>query len=332
MKIPLFVLLTGIVLFASCKKDKDAVTGIQTDVYVAGSHWDPVTGLDKSAVWKNGTLSANTLSSNYRHYANAIAINGNDIYTTGFENRPSEWKCHVWKNGQHQYELGDVFSFGNGIAISGNDVYVAGGTNEGPGINRSMLWKNTDASGINILATGPGIQATSVVVSGSDVYVCGQDASSAKIWKNGIAILLSNSTSCYVNELAIDGADVYAAGYTNSSVIRYWKNGISTDISTPGLAYANAITISNGDVYIAGQEIVAGKGIAKYWKNGVAVTLGDGVRHSRANGIAVKGTDVYVCGEIQGSTNLSDYATLWKNGQATTIGLQNSRATAIVIK
>jgi len=228
--------------------------------------------------------------------------------------------------------LGDVYSYGNGIALSGNDIYVAGATYDGPGLHRTLLWKNNDISGINILATGTGIEATGVVISGSDVYVCGQDAGTAKVWKNGVSMTLNNSANCYVKALAIDGADVYTAGYTNSSILRYWKNGVSTDIPTTNTAYANAITVNNGDVYIAGNEVVAGKAVAKFWKNGVVIVLGDGIRNSRANGIAVKGTDVYLCGEIQGSTNSSDYATLWKNGQATTIGLQNSRAMAIVVK
>jgi len=35
-------------------------------------------------------------------------------------------------------------------------------------------------------------------------------------------------------------------------------------------------------VYIAGNEVVAGKAVAKFWKNGVVIILGDGIRNSRA--------------------------------------------------
>jgi hypothetical protein len=329
------IALAFIVIFSACKKDKMVVPENTTNVYIAGTQDDSITGNDKSGVWKNGTFTANTITNtNRNHYAYAIAVSGNDVYTTGYENTPTVWKCHVWKNGQLQYSLGDGYSYGNGIAVSGTDVFVAGFAYEQSPLTRyAMLWKNSNGP-VNILASGAnGYIATAIAVSGNDVYVGGEENDNGRVWKNGVPLTLNNAAGCYITGVAADGADVYAVGYTPSPVrIRSWKNGNSIDIATAGTTFANAIAISNNDVYIAGSDYSGPKAIAKYWKNGVAVTLGDGIRHSKANAIAINGTDVYVAGEVMGANNISDYATVWKNGQATTIGTANSSAKAIVVK
>lgn len=336
MKAQLLAMLTIAVLFTSCKKDKsDDAPVIQTNVYVSGIQ---VTGgINQGVVWKNGIVTTNALNTSRNYYAYSIAVSGTDIYTTGYENTVNGAKGHVWKNGILHYSLGDVSSIGNGIAVSGNDIYVAGGVLETQTLRHSVVWKNADAAGYTILASASsGIEAKNVAVSGTDVYVCGQDVTAsgviARIWKNGVAMTLNNAANCYINDITIDGADVYAIGDTFNGSIRLWKNGISSDITSPNSLYCTAIVVNNNDIYIAGREVASGKGTAKYWKNGVAITLGDGIRNSYATGIAVKGTDVYVCGAEEGAGNTSDYATVWKNGQRQTIGLQQSRATDIVVK
>jgi hypothetical protein len=328
-----FAALLFIILFTACKKDKTPELIPATNVYVTGHQWDSVSGYDKSGIWKNGAFAVNTLNSNRSHYGYAIALSGNDVYTTGYENTSTMWKCHVWKNGMYQYSLGDGYSLGSGIAVMGGDVYVAGYAYEPSPVNRSaMLWKNN--STVNVLASNVNTaDASAITTSGTDIYVSGREANAGKLWKNGTALTLNNAAGCTITSIAVDGTDVYAAGYTDVPLrVRYWKNGNAVDVTTPGSAFGNAIAVANGDVYIAGIDLSGPKAIATYWKNGVAVTLGDGIKNSRANGIAIKGTDVYVAGEVQGANNLSDYATVWKNGQATTIGFQNSRAKAIVVK
>lgn len=336
MKTQLFAMLAMALLFVSCKKDQtDSTSVLEDNVYVSGIQ--TTGGLDKGVVWKNGTVAVNALNTSRHYYANSIAVNGTDVYTAGYENTTNGGKVHVWKNGTLHYSLGDASCIGNGIAVSGNDIYVAGGVFETQTLRRSVVWKNADASGYTILATASsGIEAKNVVVSGTDVYVCGQDINTngviARIWKNGVAMTLNNSANCYINDIAIDGTDVYAIGDTFNGSIRFWKNGIATDITSPNSLYCTAIVVSNNQVYIAGREVAGGKGTAKYWKNGVAVTLGDGIRNSYTTGIAVKGNDVYACGAEEGDGNPRDFATLWKNGQRQTIGLQQSRATDIVVK
>jgi hypothetical protein len=327
-----------VTLFAACKKNKDSqppeviVPPIPVNVYVAGTQWDSITGRDASGVWKNGTFFKNTLAGTNSHYGFALAVSGTDVYTTGYENTPSIWVCHVWKNGVQQYSLGDGYSLGNGIAVSGTDVYVAGYAYDPAPMRYAMQWKNNNA--VSILAATPGsTQAFAVTTAGTDVYVGGKENNTGKVWKNGVALTLNNATGCTITSIAVEGADVYAAGYTNSPArVRYWKNGNAVDIATAGTAFGNAITVVNGDVYVAGTDVSGSKAIAKYWKNGTETVLGDGIRNCKANGIAVKGTDVYVTGELQGANSISDFAVVWKNGQVTTIGKANSQAKAIVVK
>jgi hypothetical protein len=331
-----FATLACITFFTSCKKDNNPTAEPITNVYVAGYQYDTIVGRDVSGAWKNGTFTANAMPGNRNHYAYALAVSGNDVYTTGYEHTTAGWKCNVWKNGQVQYTLGTGFSLGNGIAVSGADVYVAGFAYEPSPVTRyAMLWKNSN-SAANVLAASTGnAEASAIAISGTDVYVAGRENDDVKIWKNGTALTLSNATNCTITAIAVDGTDVYAAGYTNANSIfriRYWKNGNSTDIATAGTTFATAIAVSNGDVYIAGNDHSGPVRIAKYWKNGVAVSLGDGIRTSGINAIAVKGTDVYAAGEIQGVNINALYATIWKNGEATTIGGTNSQAKAIAVK
>ena len=47
------------------------------------------------------------------------------------------------------------------------------------------------------------------------------------------------------------------------------------------------IASSEVDVYVAGKEYNGSVAVAKYWKNGKPIVLGDGVNWSTANSIAV---------------------------------------------
>jgi hypothetical protein len=69
------------------------------------------------------------------------------------------------------------------------------------------------------------------------------------------------------------------------------------------------------DVYVAGHEKNEnGIFVAKYWKNGVAVELSDGIKNNYANSIFVSNNDVYVAGYEDSETLQTGKAKYWKNG------------------
>lgn len=319
----------------SCKKEKTSQEQ-RTDIFIAGMQWDSLSGKDVSGYWKNDVFNRNALTSNYNHYANAIALSGDDVYITGFENRPTEWKCQVWKNGQHQYSLSDTYSEGRAIAVSGSDVYVGCYLYEAPSTRMAALWKNQLPPTIfdtSINSYSPAVN--DLAISGADVYAGGFADNMGKIWKNGTDMGLTNTAGITIKAIAVAGTDVYATANIGTNTIRYWKNNTYTDITVTGgrQIYVSDIAVEGNDVYVSGWENTGTIGIAKYWKNGLEVSLGDGVRSSTAWGIAVKNGKVYVAGNsAAGSVSFIDYATIWENGVVKVIGARNSRATSIAVK
>jgi hypothetical protein len=68
------------------------------------------------------------------------------------------------------------------------------------------------------------------------------------------------------------------------------------------------------DVYVAGTEFNGYANIARYWKNGKAVSLTDSTADAYAEAIVIVGSDVYVTGsEYMGSFN-NNVVKYWKNG------------------
>lgn len=329
------VLILTMVLAISCKKDRTTDEDF-SGVYIAGTQRDSITGIDRACYWKNGVITFNALpTGNSNYYANAIAINRGDVYTTGYANLASSWRCQVWKNGQHLYELGDAYCEGKALAIIGSDIYTGGQLLESS-IRYALYWKNN--SDVTMLGTATNNNPAFVhgfATSGTDLYAVGTIDNAGKVWKNGIEISLPNSTVSDLKAIAVSGNDIYITGNVGARTIRYWKNNTSTDITVPigREIYVSGIAVENNDIYISGWESTGTVLIAKYWKNGTEVVLGDGIRHSYTGGIVVKNGKVYVAGnQVATGTSFPYYATLWEDGVAKVIGGRNSRATAIIVK
>lgn len=108
-------------------------------------------------------------------------------------------------------------------------IYVCG--YEQVSVNdHASLW--TDGSGALLASTTLKSYASGIAVSNAgDVYTAGWDFTggidNAKIWKNGVATILSTSNS-RANSVFISGSDVYVAGFESNGskfVAKYWKNG-----------------------------------------------------------------------------------------------------------
>ena len=285
-----------------------AVSG--NNVYVAGDEYN---GGDGRVVkyWKNGVTFPLTDGSK-RGYAQSIAVSGNDVYVAGEEE-------------------------------DGNAYYIYATDDRGNVIDSSLkhhtvakYWKNGQE--IRLTDGTNNAAARSIVIVGRDVYVAGSESVGslsfgwapfvAKYWKNGQEVRLTNGTTiAHAESIAIVGSDVYVAGSemernifdifrTAKHVAKYWKNGqeiLLTDGENN--AGANSIAVVGSDVYVAGNESNDFQCFAKYWKNGVAVPLGN--LYSVAYSITIVGNTVYVAGEdgIAASPQRS-IAKYWKNGVA----------------
>ena len=167
------------------------------------------------------------------------------------------------------------------------------------------------------------------------VYVAGFESNGskdvAKVWKNGVAISLSNgSNSAEARGVFVVGADVYATGFENGDAI-LWKNGVKTILSTGSgsLAWGYSLFVSGADVYVAGIQYPSfgANLVAKLWKNGIVTNLSDGTDRAEASSVFVHGTDVYVGGQD------STYAVVWKNGVATKLssGLSSAFVSSVFV-
>ncbi len=171
---------------------------------------------------------------------------------------------------------------------------------------------------------GGGGYALCIAGSGNDIYVGGWESyayTSAMIWKNGQPSYLTSQTKdARVNALAINGADVYAAGYLNNGdkdIAVLWKNGVPTFLADSSHnTHATALVLSSNNIYIAGTStnvpIAAAPGTSQvlFWKNGVESSLTDSSSWAQVNSMAVSGNDVYIAGAI------GNNAIYWKNGTA----------------
>lgn len=206
-------------------------------MYVAGiMHANPYYNYEP-VYWENTGSGMNVQTpTNDDSWANAITVSGSDIYLAGYVGQTAAY----WKNGTLN-SLADLFyitSIANGIQVSNSEVYVVGAIN----------------------------------LSGLQAY----SGSTAVYWKNGVVTKLTNDVGSVANAIVISGNDIYIAGaiYDNADDLpraAYWKNGALVKLNSK-YSIANSITIHGNDVYVAGN---VGEYNATYWKNGIAVTLGN---------------------------------------------------------
>lgn len=342
MKLRLFFVLMGFSILLSCKKDKAEPA---PEVYVAGLERN-ASGINVPKIWKNGKIEhILTDGASHAHTRSLFITPNGEVYVAGrvsatLSSGLLAYYAQLWKDGQPSVflsRLGECIA--NDVFVN-DDIYVAGTMQE-----RATVWKNGDYLYLTNGAYRAGLYC--IYVDNGDVYAGGFEDNAAgkniaKIWKNGVPIILS-SNSGLISDIYVAGGDVYAVGYEVNSagktVAKMWKNGTATSL-TDGVANANAygINVVGTDVYIAGND---GK-FAKIWKNGVGTNLTVvGVNESSivARSVAVHGNDVYVAGSYYGpvhSGSYDDHAVLWKNGVETPLeindNLRASNAITVIVK
>lgn len=252
-----------------------------TNVYVLTYRHTLPAGAHEYIVFKNGVAVQSFTANTNSFYAEAIALNGTELYVIGeeFVQSTSGLKIKYWKNGSFTDVTSSAnYSRAHRAAIIGGSLYICGEEDTNSGRN-AVLWKD----GVKTILPG-----------------------------------LSGNLYMEANDFAIAGNDVYVAGRTNNQPC-YWKNGTITVLPAgQNQGAANSIILSGSDVYVCGAStsISSGASLAVYWKNGNRTDLTAGLNDAEAYVIAVDGNDIYVGG--YNSINGSDYpASFWKNGTET---------------
>jgi hypothetical protein len=170
--------------------------------------------------------------------------------------------------------------------------------------------------------------------TGIDIYLAGGTENNAGYWKNGVYTALTTANiGSFATAITMSDNDLYATGYDGNFMVT-WKNGVMTKITDGhnlNLAAAD-IVVNGSDVYVGGWELVDSKSVAKYWKNGVDVSISDGTNDSAITAMFVSGNDVYACGYEM--NNGVESARLWKNGVGVSVtdDTNESYAMSIFVK
>ncbi|HNX95365.1 MAG TPA: hypothetical protein PKL14_09405 [Holophaga sp.] len=184
-----------------------------------------------------------------------------DVYVAGYQwGTGMDNTAVYWKNGRPvKLDPGVSGGFGaTAITVSKGDVYVVG-NQFGNNPNAALYWKN--GTPVPLSASG---RANAIAVSSTgDVYVVGDDATGAKLWKNGIGTKLNVTSmtplkSAIATGIALVGQDVYVSGAVtkegsmdNAQAI-YWKNGQDTLLGTANLSCASCIITVGSEIRMGG--------------------------------------------------------------------------------
>ena len=223
-------------------------------------------------------------------------------------------------------------------------------------------WKTGDTALTSVGNSNESIETNAIAVTDDgSVYIGGTMTSDAlggyevaALWKNGQLTMLTDMarpTDAAVYGLAVDGNDVWAAGFYRylrdngwsfqRDAAMLWKNGNKIEL-TNGETYAKAwdVDISGNNVYVAGEKSNAdGFAVATVWKgdknstdwsNCEEISLTDGLSHAYAEGICADGDDVYAVGYKNYDSD-KKVACIWKNGVETVLSTNESYATSVCV-
>lgn len=181
------------------------------------------------------------------------------------------------------------------------NVYISGTTGSG----ETVYWKNGEM--IKCTTT----DASGMIISNGDIYFPTQNGYS----KNGIQFNLPHASR--ITSISVDGNDVYAIGYPDTSQLTrlfYWKNNSIINLPDTSLIISlwNIASINNNPV-------IACRGysfIASYWQNN---TLHVSDSKCFVMGMAVSESDIY----LYGTTFIGVNPVYIKNGVENIINITN---------
>ncbi|MEW6126674.1 MAG: C25 family cysteine peptidase [Acidobacteriota bacterium] len=294
-----------------------AVNG--TDVYVGG-RFTGVGGIPANGIAKwNGTtwsaMGTGLVGIAGLGIANAIAVNGTDVYVGGFfstaggvsANNIAKWNGTSWS------ALGSPTNGVNNevkaIAVnSSGEVYVGGAFTAagGASVNRIARWSGTSWSALGSPTNGVDSIVNAIAASGTDIYVGGQfttagGGSAIRIakWNGTSWSAMGSGIGNTVRAIAVNSADLYVGGDFTGGVARW--NGTSWVALGSGVnGIVNAIGVNGADVYVGGFFTTAGGSGASHiarWDGANWTTLGSGMS-GEVKAIKLTNSDAFVGGSF----------------------------------
>lgn len=335
------------VLLTNCSKSDDPVVPpyqplkpvVQKsvhDVYVALSYDNGVSSffdapISHAGYYHNGTLvPLSGQADNVDTYANAICVEGEDVYVAGMEN----FEAVYWKNGEVRYLPQGTGA--TGIAVKNGNVYICGYEATMAGdiaccwINnkRYELDNGTRTAGIvvddlgNVYIVGYYLDRTTYVYYMR--YWTNAETGGGEISRYGI----NSKNSCEGRAICLDNSHVRNGhpficlggieSNVNGSINKQWVERRETALATASGNEVCSMSACNGKLYTCGNDVKT----AKYWvttigANGEGLnltskSLTDGLTQWKAIGISVVEDDAYVVGY---ETKRTAVPLVWKNGE-----------------
>lgn len=215
----------------------------------------------------------------------------------------------------------------NTVSIGGVTVPVVSATDSQLTVTVPQLLST--GGGAVVVTTTHGKDTGSHFTYTPDVYVSGWEKGTdnikrPKVWLNGTPSLLPSGASGGEGlSISVSPMRIVVGGFEDRGTWiepRIWVNGsafVLPHLGTGG--QVNSVFQTNADVYSAGNDLgTSGWTVARSFLNSTATSLTTGTSsNAEAKGIAVIGSDQYVCGsEYIGGRWV---ARVWRNGTPTTL-------------